>query len=154
MTKSNIARQLVQDQPGKLHVGVDLALGKNVAVVINEKGQRLDRFSFPQERGGYDYFLERLEGLRQKQRASEVVVAMEPSNYFWKLMAQELEEKAISYRLVNAYTVKKHREGNQLDRSKDDQRDAGQIAELSRIGHYTQTRLQKGVYEELRQYAT
>jgi transposase len=79
---------------------------------------------------------------------------MEPSNYFWKLLAQELEEKRIPYRLVNAYTVKKHREGNQLDRSKDDQRDAGQIAELSRNGHYTQTRLQKGVYEELRQYAT
>jgi len=35
---------------------------------------------------------------------------------------------------VNAYTVKKHREGDQLDRSKDDRRDAGQIAELSRNG--------------------
>jgi transposase len=154
MTKSNIARQIVQDQPGTLHVGVDLALEKNVAVVINEKGQRLDRFSFPQDRGGYDYFLERLEGMCEKQRASGFVVAMEPSNYFWKLMAQELEQRQIPYRLVNAYTVKKHREGNQLDRSKDDQRDAGQIAELSRVGHYTQTRLQKGVYEELRQYAT
>ena len=135
-------------------MGVDLALGKNVAVVIDEKAQRLDRFSFAQERGGYDYFLGRLEGLRQKHRTSEFVVAMEPSNYFWKLLARELEEKRIPYRLVNAYTVKKHREGNQLDRSKDDQRDAGQIAELSRNGHYTQTRLQKGVYEELRQYAT
>ena len=154
MTKSNIARQNVQDQPGTLHVGVDLALGKNVAILINEKGQRLDRFSFPQDRSGYDYFLQRLEGLRQKQRASGFVVAMEPSNYFWKLLAQELEQRRIPYRLVNAYTVKKHREGNQLDRSKDDQRDAGQIAELSRNGHYTQTRLQKGGYEELRQYAT
>lgn len=144
----------MQDQPGALHVGVDLALEKNVVIVINEKAQRLDHFSFPQERGGYDYFLQRLEGLRQKHQASEVVVAMEPSNYFWKLLARELEEKRIPYRLVNAYTVKKHREGNRLDRSKDDQRDAGQIAELSRNGHYTQTRLQKGVYEELRQYAT
>ena len=154
MTKSNIARQFVQVQPGTLHVGVDLALEKNVVVVINEKAQRLDRFSFPQDRGGYDYFLQRMEGLRQKHQASEVVVAMEPSNYFWKLLAKELEEKKIPYRLVNAYTVKKHREGNQLDRSKDDRRDAGQIAELSRNGHYTQTRLQKGAYEELRQYAT
>ena len=59
---------------------------------------------------------------------------MEPSNYFWKLFAKELEEKKIPYHLVNAYTVKKHREGDQLDRSKDDQRDAGQIAELSRNG--------------------
>ena len=153
MTKSNISRQIVQDQPGTLHVGVDLALEKNVAVVINEKGQRLDRISFPQDRGGYDYFLEHLEGLRQKHRAAGFVVAMEPSNFFWKLLAQELEQKRNSYRLVNAYTVKKHREGNQLDRSKDDRRDADQIAELSRSGHYTQTRLQKGAYEELRQYA-
>ena len=154
MTKSNIARQLEQVQGGTLHAGVDLALEKNVVVVINEKAERLDHFSFPQDRGGYDYFLGRLEGLRQKKQASEVVVAMEPSNYFWKLVARELEEKGITYHLVNSYTVKKHREGDQLDRSKDDRRDAGQIAELSRNGKYTQTRLQEGEYEEIRQYAT
>jgi transposase len=154
MSKFNIARQFVQVQPGSLHAGVDLALEKNVVVVINEKTQRLDHFSFPQDRGGYDYFLQRMEGLRQKHQAAGMIVAMEPSNYFWKLLAKELEEKKIPYHLVNAYTVKKHREGNQLDRSKDDRRDAGQIAELSRNGHYTQTRLQKGAYEELRQYAT
>jgi transposase len=154
MTKSNISKQIVQDQPGTLHVGVDLALEKNVVVVINEKGQRLDHFSFPQDRGGYDYFLQRLEGLRQKQRASGFVVAMEPSNYYWKLLAQEMEQKQNTYRLVNPYTVKKHREGNQLDRSKDDRRDGNQIAELSRTGHYTETHLQKGAYEDLRQYVT
>ncbi len=154
MSKSNITRLIVQDQPGTLHVGVDLALEKNVAVVINEKGQRVDRFSFSQDRGGYDYFLQRLEGVRQRQPASGWVVAMEPSNYFWKLLAQELEAQGVPYQLVNAYTVKKHREGNQLDRSKDDRRDAVQIAELSRIGHFTQTRLQKGRYEEFRQYAS
>lgn len=153
MSKSNISKQLRQVPPGALHVGVDLALEKNVAVVINEKAERLDQFSFTQERGGYDYFLRRLEGVRQKHDAPCTVVAMEPSNYFWKLLAKELEEQKITYHLVNAYTVKKHREGNQLDRSKDDRRDAGQIAELSRNGHYTQTRLQKGTYEELRQYA-
>ena len=154
MSKSNIARQFVQVQPGTLHVGVDLALEENVVIVINEKAQRLDHFSFPQDRGGYDYFHQRMEGLRQKYQAAGVVVAMEPSNYFWKLLAKELEQKKIPYHLVNAYTVKKHREGNQLDRSKDDRRDAGQIAELSRNGHFTETRLQKDAYEDLRQYAT
>ena len=154
MSKSNIAKQLAQVQPGTLHVGVDLALEKNVVVVVNEKAERLDHFSFPQDRGGYDYFLRRLEGLRQKNHATKVVVAMEPTNYFWKLLARELEEKQQTYRLVNSYTVKKHREGDQLDRSKDDRRDAGQIAELSRNGKTTQTQLQKGAYEDLRQYAT
>jgi transposase len=154
MSKSNITEQFVQAKPGSLHAGVDLALDKNVVIVISERAERVDRFSFSQDREGYDYFLRRLEGLCQKHQASEVIVAMEPSNYFWKLLARELEEKQIPYRLVNAYTVKKHREGDQLDWSKDDQRDAGQIAELSRNGKTTQTRLQKGAYENLRQYAT
>ena len=154
MSQSNIDRPLAQDSLGALYAGVDLALEKNVVVVINEKAQRLDHFSFPQDRGGYDYFLRRLEGLRQKQQAAKVVVAMEPTNFFWKLLARELEEKQQTYHLVNPYTVKKHREGDQLDRSKDDRRDAGQIAELSRNGKTTQTQLQKGAYEDLRQYAT
>jgi transposase len=154
MSQSNIAGQLAQVQSGTLHAGVDLALEKNVVIVVNEKAQRLDHFSFPQNRGGYDYFLRRLESLRHKHQAANVVVAMEPTNYFWKLLARELEEKQQTYCLVNAYTVKKHREGDQLDRSKDDQRDARQIAELSRNGRTTQTQLQKGAYEDLRQYAT
>ena len=139
MSQSNIDKPSMQDPAGTLHAGVDLALEKNVVVVVNERAERLDHFGFPQDRGGYDYFLRRLEGLRQKYQAGEVMVAMEPSNYFWKLLARELEEKQQSYRLVNAYTVKKHREGDQLDRSKDDRRDAGQIAELSRNGKTTQT---------------
>lgn len=154
MSKFSITPSFVQGKPGSLHAGVDLALEKNVVVVINQQGQRVDRFSFSQDRDGYDYFLKRMAGLRQKYQVPEVRIAMEPSNYFWKLLARELEAQQQSYQLVNAYTVKKHREGDQLDRSKDDQRDAGQIAELSRTGKTTQTQLQQGAYEELRQYAT
>ena len=77
---------------------------------------------------------------------------MEPTNYLWMLFASYLEHKGIQYRLVNAYTVKKHREGDQLDRSKDDPRDAFTIADLSRTGKFTQTQLQHGDYAELRQY--
>ena len=57
MTKSNITKQFAQVKPGALHAGVDLALEKNVVVVINEKAERIDRFSFSQDREGYDYFL-------------------------------------------------------------------------------------------------
>lgn len=153
MSKSSTSKALVQAQPENLHVGIDLGLEKNVVVVVDERAKAVDRFSFSQDRSGYDYFLQRVETVRQKSQTPSLVVAMEPTNYFWKLLARELEEKKIAYHLVNAYTVKKHREGDQLDRSKDDRRDAGQIAELSRTGHYTQTRLQQGAYEDLRQYA-
>jgi len=55
-------------------------LEKNVVVVVSERAERLDHFGFPQDRD--DYFLRRLEGLRQKYKAAKVVVAMEPTNYF------------------------------------------------------------------------
>jgi transposase len=49
--------------------------------------------------------------------------------------------------------VKKHREGDQLDDSKDDPRDAFVIADLLRTGKYTETQLLHEAYAELRQYA-
>ena len=127
MSKSSTSRAVAQVEPGVLHMGVDLGLEKNAVVVIDQKAGGVDRFSFSQDRSGYDYFLQRVEMLRQKHNAPSMIVAMEPTNYFWKLLARELEQKEIAYHLVNAYTVKKHHEGDQLDRSKDDRRDAGQI---------------------------
>lgn len=154
MSNSNITTGRAQAPGQKLYAGVDLALEKNVVVVLNQAGQVVDRFQFTQDREGYEYFEQRGERVCQREQASGMEVAMEPSNYLWKLLAQEMEEKQKVYRLVNAYTVKKHREGNQLDRSKDDWRDAREIGELARQGQCTETRLQEGVYEELRQYAT
>jgi transposase len=152
MVQQKISRKLAQVKKGTLHVGVDLGLENNAVFVINEGAERLDRFRFPNDRGGYEYFHRRIKKHQQQSKAPEVLVAMEPTNYLWKLLACELEHKRIGYRLVNAYTVKKHREGDQLDRSKDDPRDAFTIADLSRTGKCTETQLQHDAYAELRQY--
>ena len=148
-----LAKKLVQVKPGTLFVGVDLGLDRNVAVIINGVGQRLANFSFPHNRDGYAYFRRRLRKLHRLHQAPAMLVGMEPSNYLWKLLAAELEKHQQSYRLVNPFTVKKHREGDQLDRSKDDVRDAFTIADLLRTGKYTETQLLHGGYAELRQYA-
>jgi transposase len=81
---------------------------------------------------------------------------MEPTNYFWKLLAADIELRRpeYTYRLVNPFTVKKRREGDQLDRSKDDNRDGFVIGDLLRTGKFTETRLLHGAYAALRQYAT
>jgi hypothetical protein len=137
-----------------MFVGVDLALDRNVAVVLTEQAERLTRFRFPNNRDGYDYFYRRIEDMRERRQLSAVLVGMEPTNYFWKLLAGDIEQHRpdYGYRLVNPYTVKKHREGSQLDRSKDDNRDAFFIGDLLRTGKYTETRLLHGAYAELRQY--
>jgi transposase len=148
-----LARKLDQVKPGTLFAGVDLGLDWNVTVVITEKGQRVAKFSFPHTDDGYAYFRRRLKKLERHHQAPEVLTGMEPSNYLWKLLAAEMEKHQMAYRLVNAFTVKKHREGDQLDRSKDDVRDAFTIADLLRTGKFTETQLLHGRYAELRQYA-
>jgi transposase len=139
-----------------LFVGVDLALDRNTAVVLTERAEQLARFGFPNERDGYDYFYRRLEAIQQRHQAPAVLVGMEPTNYFWKLLAADIEQQQpeYRYRLVNPYTVKKNREGDHLDRSKDDNRDAFTIGDLLRTGKYTETQLLRGAYAELRQYVT
>jgi transposase len=155
MSNRTLSKKLASVKPGTVFVGVDLALDRNVAVVLTERAEQLSRFGFPNKRDGYDYFYRRLDTIREQQQAPEVLVGMEPTNYFWKLLAADLEQQpGYQYRLVNPYTVKKNREGDQLDRSKDDNRDAFTIGDLLRTGKYTETRLLHGDYAELRQYVT
>ena len=149
MSKS-LAKKLAQIKPGTLFVGVDLALERNVAVVLDTGARQLDRFGFPNERDGYEYLQRRVQDVCDRHQASGVLIGMEPTNYYWKLLSSYLEAPGLEYRLVNPYTVKKRREGDRLDRSRDDPRDAFTIADLLRTGKFTETQRQHGLYAELR----
>ncbi len=135
--------------PGTLFAGIDLSLDSLVVVVLDTTRQHLDRFRTDNNAEGYAYLRQRLQRTVDKQGAPGVFIGMEPTNYYWKQVGYDLERHAIPFRLVNALTVKRHREGDQLDRSKDDWRDAFTIADLLRDGKFTQTRLPHGVYAEL-----
>jgi transposase len=147
-----ISKRLACIEPGTLFVGVDLSLDDCVAVILDGRAQRLGRVRFPNDADGYHYFHRRLGMLQEREEAPAVLVGMEPTNYFWKLLASDLEQRQVPYRMVNPYTVKKHREGDQLSRSKNDYRDAFTIADLLRTGKFTETQLLHGDYAELRQY--
>lgn len=146
---TTVAKKLAQIKPGLLFAGLDLGLDSIAAVVLNTDGQRMDRFKTDQSHDGYAYLHERLVRLVERQHASGVWVGMEPTNYYWKPLGYDLEQHHLEFRLVNALTVKRHREGDHLDRSKDDWRDAFTIADLVRTGKFTQTRLPHGVYADL-----
>ncbi|MEJ2265483.1 MAG: transposase [Anaerolineales bacterium] len=128
MTRT-LAKKAVQVKPGTLHLGVDLGHDRNVSVAQSDRGEWLEKLSFPHTRDGYDYLYRRMDHLVKRTGATEVIVSMEPTNYYWMLLAADL-----------------------LDRSKDDPRDAYTVGELCRTGKYTETRLQHGKYAELRTY--
>lgn len=146
-----ISKRLACIEPGTVFVGVDLSLDDSVAVVLDGRAKQLDRFRFPNDADGYRYFHRRLDTVQEREEAPAVLVGMEPTNYFWKLLASDLERRQVPYRMVNPYTVKKHREGDQLSRSKNDYRDAFMIGDLLRTGKFTETQLLHGDYAELRQ---
>lgn len=148
-----LTRKLAIIESGMLLVGIDLALKKNVAVVITQQAKQVDRFTFGHHRDGYDRCRDRLAQVCRREGATGVLVGMEPTGHLWRLVAADLKAHDTPYRLVNPYTVKKYREGMQLDRAKDDNRDGFIIAELLRTGKFTETQHLQGSYAELRQYA-
>ena len=132
-----------------IFAGIDLSLDSLVVVVLHAAGQRLDRFRASNHPEGYAYLRQRLQRTVERLRAAGLLVGMEPTNYYWKQVGYDLEAHQVPFRLVNALTVKRRREGDQLDRSKDDWRDAYAIADLLRTGKFTETHLPHGVYAEL-----
>ena len=98
MSQQKISRKLARVKKGTLHIGVDLGLENNVVTAINEYAERLDRFRFPNDRNGYEYFHQRIEKLQKDKNAPEVLIAMEPTNFLWKLFASDLEQKGVAYR--------------------------------------------------------
>lgn len=146
---NHTAKHLASIPPGTLLAGVDLSLDDLVVVVLDATAKRLDRFRNDNSAAGYVALRQRLQRSVERHCASGVWIGMEPTNYYWKQLGYDLESHAIPFRLVNALTVKRHREGDQLDRSKDDWRDAFTIADLLRQGKFTETRLPHGIYAEL-----
>jgi len=146
---NHTAKHLASLQPGTLFAGVDLGLDDSVVVVLTTTADRLDRFRSRNDAAGYAALRQRLQRLVEKHQAPGLLIGMEPTNYYWKQLGYDLERHQLPFRLVNALTVKRHREGDQLDRSKDDWRDAYTIADLLRQGKFTETRLPHGVYAEL-----
>jgi len=152
---TTIAKKLAQVKPGTLLAGFDLGLDSIAIVILDAGGQRMDRFKAPQSHDGYEYLRQRLLRVVEQQEASGILVGMEPTNYYWKQMGTYLNQQQMPFRLVNPYTVKRHREGDQLDKAKDDWRDAFMIADLLRTGKFNETLLRTGPYAELQiGYAT
>lgn len=136
---------------GTIIFGVDLGQEDSYVHIMNTEAVTLGKMRFTHDADGYRQLREKMATLQRDYAAPEVVVAMEPTGHFWKLVAAELESHGQRYVLVNPYTLKKHREGDQIDRSKTDPRDAFFVAELTRTGKFTETQLLHSSYAALRE---
>jgi transposase len=79
-----------------------------------------------------------------------VMFAIETGGHYWRNIAYFLGERGIPFRFINQYTLKRRREGKDLNRRKNDYRDSEVAAQLLCTGEFTESRLPQGVYAELR----
>ena len=147
-----LTRRIAYIEQFDLFVGIDLGKEQSVAIIIDRRNKRYGRFQFGHTRAEYEKLVKWLTQARAGCKQPRVLVGMEPTNDYWQWVATYLEKVKVPYRLVNAFTVKKTREGNQLDYAKDDSRDGVTIAYLLGQGQFTETQLPSEKYAQLRQY--
>lgn len=147
-----LTRRIAFSEQFDLFVGIDLGKQKSEAIILDRQLRIHGRYKFAHNRTDYDKLAEWLQKSRAGFDTPRILIGMEPTNDYWQWLVTYLEQVGLTYRMVNAFTVKKSREGLQLDYAKDDRRDALTIARLLREGQFTETQLLPDTYAQMRQY--
>ena len=148
--KNSTALKLGQLPKGYLIVGVDAHKKSHVAVVMDENALVFRKVRFANSKSGFEEMLERVRGEASKAGSGGVIFAIEAGSHYWRNLAYFLDRERVPFRLISPYTLKRRREGEDLNRRKNDFRDAEMAAELLRTGKFTESRLLYGLYSEIR----
>lgn len=133
-----------------LYVGIDPHKRKHAISIQTEKNQVVEKFMISSNHQGFAELLRRCEQVRKQTDAQQLVFAIEPGAHYWRNLAYFLDEHQQMVRLINPFTLKRQRDGEDLTRRKNDYRDAAMAAQLAAEGKYTWTSLSKERYAELR----
>jgi len=148
--KNSVARKLRQVPAGYLVVGVDSHKKRHAAVAMLQDFTTNRRAKFNNSREGFGEMLEWARAEMVRTGCRGIIFAIETGGQYWRNLAYFLDEKGVPFRLINQFTLKRRREGKDLNRRKNDFRDAQVAAELLCTGEFTETKLPQGVYAELR----
>lgn len=149
--KNTTACKLRQIPEGYLIVGVDAHKKKHAAVLRTQDAVIHSKFKVGNCRQGFNELLERTGRCMRMVGARGVIFAIEAGGRYWRPLAYFLDANSIPFRLVSPFTLKRRREGDDVDRRKNDYHDAETAAELLRTGAFTETKLAEGTYAELRE---
>ncbi len=148
---NSIAYKLAQLPANSLRVGVDPHKRRHAIVIRTAEASVLSKFKIGNDRAGFEDLLRRCEQFRQESGTARFIFAIEPGGHYWRNLGYFLQEQQQTFRLINPFTLKRERDGDDLGRRKNDYRDAEKAADLLGQGKYTWTVLPTGHYAELRQ---
>jgi transposase len=148
--ENTVARKRKQVPEGYLVIGVDPHKKRHAAVAITQDFTTLTKFKFDNTKEGLETMLGRAKTEMVKSGCRGVMFAIETGGHYWRNMAYYLEERGIPFRFINQFTLKRRREGKDLNRRKNDYRDSEVAAQLLCTGEFTESKIPQGVYAELR----
>ena len=148
--ENSAARKRKQVPESYLVIGVDPHKKRHAAVAITQDFTVRAKFKFDNTREGLEAMLHRARKETVESGCRGATFAIETGGHYWRNIAYFLEERGITFRFINQYTLKRRREGKDINRRKNDYRDSEVAAQLLCTGEFTETRIPQGVYEELR----
>ena len=148
--ENTAARKRKQVPEGYLVVGVDPHKKRHAAVAITQDFTTHAKLKFDNTREGLEMMLDRARVEMVKSGCRGVIFAIETGGHYWRNVAYFLDEQGIPYRFINQFTLKRRREGKDLNRRKNDYRDGEVAAQLLCTGEFTESKLPQGIYAELR----
>ncbi len=148
--ENTAARKRKQVPEGYLIIGIDPHKKRHAAVAITQDFTIRDKFKFDNTREGLEVLVRRVRTEMVKAGCRGVMFAIETGGHYWRNIAYFLDDQGIPFRFINQYTLKRRREGKDLNHKKNDHRDSEVAAQLLCTGEFTESVIPQGVYAELR----
>lgn len=148
----NQNERIMQITEQTLLIGVDIASEVHYARAFNYRGIEHGKvISFNNDKEGFDRFMLWADDIKLKNNKSELIVGLEPTGHYWFCFGQKLSsEKNLKLVMVNPFHVKRSKELDDNNPTKNDRKDPKTIAMLMKDGRYMEPYIPEGMYSELR----
>lgn len=135
-----------------LIVGIDVGSETHYARAFDWRGFEFSRhpFRFSNTEEGFMTFKTWIDQLKEANGKDKVLPGMEPTGHYWFNLGKFLQDNGMRPVHVNPHHVKKSKELDDNDPSKNDRKDPKVIAALINEGRYSYPYIPEGVYAEVR----
>ena len=135
-----------------LVIGIDVGSEAHFARAFNWRGYEFSRkpLEFGNTEEGFETLRTWIMELKEKHGMDKVIPGMEPTGHYWFNLGKFLQDKGMRPVHVNPHHVKKSKEMDDNDPSKNDRKDPKVIAGLVNEGRYFYPYIPDGIYAEIR----
>ena len=133
-------------------VGIDIGSESHFARAFDWRGYEYSKkaFEFSNSEAGFASFQEWILEIKERYEKDTVLPGMEPTGHYWFNLGKYLQDNGMRPVHVNPHHVKKSKELDDNNPSKNDRKDPKTIAGLINEGRYSYPYLPEGIYAELR----